>query len=248
MKQILFILAVILIFGCIKQTTNDQIPSYQPPNTTTPPTSPNDNGQQSLPNNAESQTTCDEYCHTTTSISCNGSWIISGSYPNCNCQFNCTAIPDEPIELPEPQTEQNNTPANFSLILDNSMDKINDEFYSVHSGMFTEKSSKWKRSATEPSDSIEFTSPEVKFNNVAISSLQASGFFIFEGNSKDIIGTAIFNVDSTPLDSYGFIGAFDVKYTPTLIKRTLLDCRIYNKEYAYSGVIYYFECEDDELN
>lgn len=237
-------LALFLIFGCTKPADNDPLLPLQP--SELPNESLSTNNEQ---NTTQPQITCEQSCRTSTSVSCNGTWMISGVYPNCDCQFNCITISNEPIPPPEPQTEQNSTSANFSLILDNSMDKINDEFYSIHSGTFTEKSSKWKRAVQTPSDSIEFTSPEVKFNNVAISSLQASGFFIFEGeSSKDIFGTAIFDVDSTPLDGYGFIGSFDVAYSPTLIKRTLLDCRIYNKEYAYSGVIYYFECENEELN
>lgn len=243
MRQILFILALFLIFGCTKPADNNPSPPLQPLELLNE-SLPSDNEQ----NDTQPQITCEQSCRISTSVSCNGTWIISGIYPNCNCQFNCTTVSDTPSSLPQ-EAEQNATPANFSLMLDNSMSKINNEFYSIHSGTFTEKSSKWKRTVQTPSDSIEFTPPEVKFNNVAISSLQASGFFIFEGeSSKDILGTAIFNVDSTPLDSYGFIGSFDVAYSPTLIKRTLLACRIYNKEYAYSGVIYYFECENEELN
>ncbi|MFH1520675.1 MAG: hypothetical protein ABID61_03455 [Candidatus Micrarchaeota archaeon] len=243
MKLILFILTVILVFGCIGQTSPVANNSQDAPVNPQPPT-------QNPPQPSNELQTCEEYCHTSTSISCNGSWIISGTYPNCDCQFNCVIISDEPIEFPqlpsEPQTEQ---AANFSLMLESSMNKINTEFYSMHSGMFTEKSHKWKRSITGSSDSITFAPHEVKFNGASINSLQASGYFTFEGaSSKDIIGTAIFNEETTPLDSYGFIGEFDVEYIPTLIKGTLTDCKIYNKEYAYSGVIYYFECENEELN
>ena len=38
---------------------------------------------------SEPSMTCQEYCPTQPHIQCVGHWEISGTYPNCNCNFVC---------------------------------------------------------------------------------------------------------------------------------------------------------------
>jgi len=33
---------------------------------------------------------CIDYCNTKPPVGCEGEWMISGKYPNCDCQFVCT--------------------------------------------------------------------------------------------------------------------------------------------------------------
>ncbi|VVC03242.1 Uncharacterised protein [Candidatus Bilamarchaeum dharawalense] len=237
MKRIFVILfaMALLILGCTGQTNIQQNPPSTP--NTTPPQSNNQT------------TSCDSYCRTAVAPSCNGSWNISGTYPDCNCHFSCLNVvitndtqnnstpPLPPDELPK-------TPVNFTKILDNALSQINNEFYSDHSGMFNEKTHTWYR-ISGPGDSFDTTPSEVKFNGKSIATIQASGFTIFDGaDSTDIFGVAIFNATTTSLDNYGFTGSFDITYTPKLIDGTLSGCVVYNKQYTQdSAVTYYFECE-----
>jgi len=43
--------------------------------------------------------TCEEYCPTQPHIQCVGTWNISGTYPDCNCQYNCQVIETSPQNI-----------------------------------------------------------------------------------------------------------------------------------------------------
>jgi hypothetical protein len=48
------------------------------------------------PENPEPEMTCGEYCQGQNHILCIGTWNISGTYPDCKCEFNCDTTPEEP--------------------------------------------------------------------------------------------------------------------------------------------------------
>ncbi|MFH1785982.1 MAG: hypothetical protein ABH842_06140 [Candidatus Micrarchaeota archaeon] len=234
MRGIFAILVLVVLFGCLVQEPS--VPPSVPNSTIQPPV------QQV--NNSPAQLTCEEYCYSAITPSCDGNWSISGVYPNCNCNFDCVVISNttepnitEPIEVPE---------ANFSELLDIALDKISDGFYLNHSGTFTENKYTWRRMITDGTI-IDTSTPEVKFNGVSMDSLQSSGYFIFHGDDlKEVYGVAIFN-DEDPFEEYGINDGFDVYYVPKLIQRTLIDCTVYNKENPTTLVVaYYFKCENED--
>ena len=64
MKKILLIIALvslIVLAGCAQQKTE------------------------------EPKISCDEYCESQPHIQCVGNWNISGTYPDCKCQFICSS-------------------------------------------------------------------------------------------------------------------------------------------------------------
>jgi hypothetical protein len=133
------------------------------------------------------------------------------------------------------------------------MAKQRDDFYRANDGSFTEKSYKWLRQMP-PGGGIVFDlapASDVQFDDETISSIQASGFIVFEnddGGSEEAYGIAIFNDSRTVLDNYTGTDAFDVDYSSSIIDRRLRDCWAYTKDYnidAEGGwlLTYYFRCE-----
>ncbi|MGV8085754.1 MAG: hypothetical protein ACP5N9_05900 [Candidatus Bilamarchaeum sp.] len=55
------------------------------------------------------QTSCLDYCQSQPHIQCVGQWSISGSYPNCNCNFECTQE-EAPQPPPTPTPNVTNSP------------------------------------------------------------------------------------------------------------------------------------------
>ncbi|MBD3210657.1 hypothetical protein GF318_04725 [Candidatus Micrarchaeota archaeon] len=56
------------------------------------------------------QMTCEEYCKTLPHVQCVGHWNISGTYPECTCQYVCeTQEQEEPPENVTEEPEQNET-------------------------------------------------------------------------------------------------------------------------------------------
>ena len=127
MKKIFSILILTVLFGCITQEQHNSLPVYNVPENNSTNT-PNQSAQNYTP---PEQQTCEDYCYSAVAPACNGNWSITGSYPNCNCHFDCIVYVSnesenntEPIDLPE---------ANFSEILDNALDKVSNDFYLEHS-------------------------------------------------------------------------------------------------------------------
>lgn len=59
-------------------------------------------------NNSQPTTTCEMFCPTLNHIECDGKWSISGTYPNCNCKFDCNVV------TPPQNTTPSQPPANIT--------------------------------------------------------------------------------------------------------------------------------------
>jgi hypothetical protein len=159
------------------------------------------------------------------------------------------ALPNESSSI-----EQFTTPINTSVeqMLENGLEKQRNKFYLEHNGAFNEKTYTWLRQNPNIGSGISFdTSDEVKFDNVSIKTIQASGFILFENKRDKTVetyGVSIFKDKKTRLDNYTGTDAFDIIYFSPLIDKNLHDCWTYEKEYDVDTsnawfLTYYFHCE-----
>lgn len=246
-------LCVFLLSGCIQSPQNGNTP---PENTNSIPSQPS--------------ITCGDYCPSQPHAQCVGKWVISGSYPQCTCSFECTISPPANDTSPDNQTDtgengqagQNLTDEGVNItydgpittvpaLLDGEMSKIRNEFYSSHDGTFQEKSYVWRKTGSGSSDEIGLVSPatDVRFGGNVIDAVEASGFYVFTDTSDDSSecrGSAIFRGVSTPLDAYTSTDSFSVDYFPSIIDKKLRDCTIENRDYSKDAsgwlITYSFRC------
>ena len=248
MKLLFFVFGVIvLIAGCTAPA--------QPP---------------SLPQQEnKTQLTCEEYCITLPHVQCVGDWKVSGLYPNCLCTFECVTEETNTTNVTEPPPANVTSPANvtppaplpfpttdktLTQMLDEGLDKARTDFYRSNSGTYDERTYTWKRySANITPDEIVFPAPadDVKFDGASISSINASGFVVFNNTQNDIVrayGLAIFQANNTKLDSYTGSDTFDIDYFPPIIDKELRDCQVYVQDYVFTPedkllITYFFKCE-----
>lgn len=245
MRLYILILGCLLFFGCM--TIEDKPPQ----NITTPPI-------------GGPEMTCEEFCPTQPHIQCVGSWDISGTYPNCVCNFECTIeeVPEENQsgDVTSPISEELDIPSTNKTIgemLDDGMQKLQSKFYTDHSGSFTETRYKWRRfpiNATPQEIVADTTSAfDMRFDGDVVQSIQTSGAIVFmntETEQSEIFGLAIFKDRTTPLDTYpDFKTTFDVEFLHPNIAKELHNCQAYEKVYHKNLqdewlLTYYFECEE----
>jgi len=157
------------------------------------------------------------------------------------------AEPEEAPPAEEPEPEEPPVPLTSktaSELLDDALDERISDFYKDHSGTFTESTHRWV--LTPPADGSLVGTPasEVKFDDQVISSIQATGYIIFEKDGdEDVYGVAVFNAQQTILD--GMFAPFDVEL---FYGRDLGWCRVTQKDvYQWSSggfvSVYQFGCE-----
>lgn len=209
------------------------------------------------PQENETDMTCEEYCPTLPHIQCVGEWNISGTYPDCNCSFECTVTENETEQnetadqnetdvIADNETEQNETEDPYAFIepSDKTIDEILDEaianfrtdFYSDHSGLFQEDKYKWKRipGNASPGDIVFDAAPpsDVKFDDEVIQTIQGCAFVVFtdEDENTDAYGLAVFTGTATMLDSYTGTDAFSVNFFSPVVEKDFHDCWVTSKE------------------
>ncbi len=246
MRYAILLIGIMLAFGCISSPSQPAQPA--PPANVSPPPPANNTPAMS----------CNDYCVTLPHTQCEGSWKISGTYPNCVCTFECaqnatnqTAPPPPPP--PEPQPIGTPTNKSVSQMLTDAMAALRTSFYRDASGTFNEKSYTWERVQTQSGGGIPIgpnPSTDVLFNGQKIDSIQASGFYVFTNqadSSQTALGVSIFQAKSTPLDSFTESDNFSVSYFPQMIDKNLSSCSITTKDYEYDAqnnwyIIYKYSC------
>jgi len=189
---------------------------------------------------------------------CAGTWNISGSYPDCTCSYACSQQPASNVSNTEPapavQPEAKPINITVSQMLDTGLAKLQNDFYRINTGTFTETAYQWMRiPANTNVGEITFdASPEgdVRFDNKTIKTIVASGFAVFKDNEDDsvqIYGLAVFKDKRTILDNYTGQDVFAVSYLPPTIAKKLRDCQVSSRDYyiAEGGdwfVSYSFRC------
>jgi len=253
-RTLLLIAALLLIAGCANlQGGGTGSTPINAPNSST--------ANQSAP------MPCSDYCDAQLHSGCTGRWVSSGTYPGCNCVFECdqgSGNANQSNNSTANQTQGNisqaqpgSNPAqnlpltNVSAILDTGMAKIRHDFYSSRSGSFLERSYTWNANPAAPPGEIglSYQPTDVKFDGKAINSILASGFYVFTDKSDDsryTWGLAIFRGTDTALDAYGFSDTFSIDYFPTIIDKKLRNCTINNKDFSQDEngwlVTYSFGC------
>lgn len=246
MKTVSVILLVLglMVAGCT------QPPAQAPP--AKPPAQP--------PPQAAPQS-CSEYCQTLPHTQCVGEWKISGTYPNCVCEFECEQAspppppPPPPANQTPPPSEPFATPTNKSVqeMMEDGLDRAESDFYKENDGTFEQKRYTWLRQPPPQGGIIFDQAPyqDVEFDGQSIPAIQASGFVSFENaltDTEKAYGLAIFKAKSTPLDQYTGSDAYDVFYFPDMIDKELRDCWTYARDYNINPanewfVTYFFRCE-----
>ncbi|MEW6036311.1 MAG: hypothetical protein AB1529_06875 [Candidatus Micrarchaeota archaeon] len=249
MRLLMLLLAGALLFaGCATPPAGNQTGPVQ-----TPP---------AQPNATPPAMACSEYCLTLPHIQCVGEWKISGTYPNCVCEYECTtanetgngepetnatppaAPPEEPLATP--------TTKSVSQLLYDAMARTESDFYRENDGSFIQKNYTWVRKTLQPGG-LAYDAPadDVKFDGKAIASIEAFGYTVFEDQADDVkkaYGAAIFKAKTTPLDSYTGSDAFDINYFYQQENGLLKDCWAYTRDYNVNQaddwlVTYVFRCE-----
>lgn len=190
---------------------------------------------------------------------CEGEWKISGTYPNCVCNYECKTVQPPP---PPPQNQTNQTPPeplatpttkSVQQMMNDGLSRSESDFYKENDGQFTQLNFTWLRQPPPEGGIVFDQAPytDVEFDGESISTIQASGFIVFDEKStvfKKAYGLAIFKAKSTPLDHYTGSDAFDVYYFPPMITKELRDCWVYTRDYNINPanewfVTYFFRCE-----
>ncbi len=227
MKTIHLAILMMLLAGCTQQ--GPQTPAPQP---VPVPIVQNVTSANASANSTSTVPDCTQYCQNGT---CQGSWNISGAYPDCVC--GCQVPEQKNVTAPV----ANNTPApepinmTISQLLASSMQGLQSKFYSTNSGTFHVNSYTWSRvSADTDMNTISFDMAppdDVKIDNNSLDSIVASGFIVFqaENATPQSYGVLIAKGQRTVLDDYP--GSFSVDYFPPTINKSLGDCGIYEKDY-----------------
>lgn len=249
MKGISVILLVLGLFiaGCT------QPPAQAPPAKPPAQTPPAQNGTANPP------PSCSEYCQTLPHTQCDGEWKISGTYPNCVCNYECKQA--VPPSAPPNQTNQTTTeppfatPTNQSVqdMLNAGMASAESKFYKENDGQFNQMNYTWFRYPPPQGGIVIGQAPytDVLFDGDAINTIQAFGYIVFQEKATEIekaYGVAIFKAKSTPLDSYTGSDAFDIDYFYQQENGLLKDCWVYTRDYNVNlanewFVTYSFRCE-----
>ncbi|HSB46406.1 MAG TPA: hypothetical protein VLD37_00200 [Candidatus Bilamarchaeum sp.] len=248
MRFAILLMVFVLVFaGCSSQgkppaQNQTPVPNEPPPKNDTP-------------------LSCSQYCITLPHTQCDGEWKISGTYPNCVCDFECKAqapppannTTTEPPPVQEPEPLATPTSKSVSELMTDGIDRLKSDFYKANDGKFDEKTYTWLRQPAPQGGIVFDQAPytDVTFDSKSITSIQASGFVVFDdtaSTSKEAYGLAIFKAKSTPLDNYTGSDAFDVYYYPQMIDQKLRDCWTYTKDYNVNPasewfVTYFFRCE-----
>lgn len=247
MRLFLLLGIVLLLAGCAG-TTPDAAPAEPPP--ASPPPG----------------ITCAEHCPSLPHIQCVGAWNISGTYPDCICSFECevnettgtsnttnaTSPPPANASPPlPPPPPQNQTGKSAGQLLNEGLASQSSQFYSSHSGTFQENKYTWTLLPPGSTPPILTGLPsEIQFDGAVISSLQASGFYVFTDtaqDTKEIYGIAIFKAASTPLDAYGMTDVFGIDYYSPAIAKELRSCEVYGRDSDTGSdgaelTTYFFRC------
>ncbi len=248
MRYAILLLGILLAFGCISGPAQPAPPAPQP----APQPAPANN-------TTGPAMSCNDYCVTLPHVQCQGSWQISGTYPNCVCSFECAQnatnqSPPAP-QPPPPQTLGNPTNETVSQMLSDTMSSLRTSFYRNHRGTFDEKSYTWQINLNQTAGGgIPIgggpTPTDVLFDGQSVDSIRASGFYVFTNQadeSQTAIGTSIFQAKSTPLDLFTTSDNFRVSYFPSMIGYNLSSCSITTKDYEYDQqnnwyIIYQYSC------
>jgi len=241
----LFTFGLLLFAGCVEPSVDNNATNSTIPETNTTP-------------DIEPTMTCEEYCPTVPHVQCVGEWVISGFYPNCECNFECEIDDDVPVDngqtngtdvIEEPKVPVTNK--NATKLLTEGLSTLRSDFYTAHTGGFMEYTYTWETSSVDlSSGDILFdidNAKKVRFNDEYSLVHQASGFVIFEDSSAystPAYGMAIFGENSTFLDD---LGVFYVDYTYHVIDKRLVGCLVSNKEIMMDQegnylTLYYFKC------
>ncbi len=228
MRFFAIIFGILLLFGCTSAPADDTTPTV--PNQ---PSEPDVNDTPAV--NDTPSMTCDEYCKSQPHIECVGNWNISGTYPDCVCDFVCGVeeVPDEndTQDLDDIVPKSNKT---LNQMLDDALAQVRTDFFKQYDGSFEQTTYKWKRAQAldaQPDDIIIEAAPltDVKFDEKTIKSIQAAGFIVFDDGVEPVSrGIAIF-MNSTPV--LPFSGeSFDVEYFHSTEHRYMHDCEVTSEE------------------
>ncbi len=250
MRYAILLIGLLLAFGCISSPSQPAQPAPQP--NATPPAANNTTAPPPM--------SCNDYCVTLPHVQCEGSWQISGTYPSCVCTFECaqnTTNQTQPAPQPTPQPQPLGTPTNKTVdqMLSDAMSAQRTSFYRYATGTFDEKSYTWERVVNQSAGGGIPIGPgpnpnDVLFDNQSVSSIMASGFYLFTNKDTDAqtaLGVSIFQARTTPLDSFTASDNFSVSYFPSMIAYNLSSCSITTKDYEYDPqnnwfVIYKYTC------
>jgi hypothetical protein len=225
MRFFAILFGILLLFGCTTTAPSEDTGPAQPSVPAEPP-AVNDTANDTV------SMTCGEYCPTQPHIQCVGSWDISGTYPDCVCDFECDEV-DLNVTEEEASDELELVPKSnktLSQMLNESLTQIRSDFFKKYDGSFEQTTYTWKRSKTldtEPGDIVFDAAPltDVKFDDKTIPSIQAAGFIVFDDGIEPVSrGVAIF-MNSTPV--LPFSGEnFDVEYFYSVEHRYMHDCSV----------------------
>ncbi len=238
MKTIHLAILIMLLAGCTQQSPPAAPPQPAPiiPNATVNSTQNNTNVSVTAPD-------CTHYCQNGT---CQGTWNISGSYPDCVCGCVEPEQKNDTVATPAPE------PINMTIsqFLDAGMGKLKSKFYSINrNGAFHVDAYTWSRvSADTDMNAISFyaaPSDDVKIDNESIDSIVASDLIVFQGNdTTQTYGLLVAKGRQTLLDNYT---SFYLDYFPPTIDKSLRDCGVYETDYYVTAdgedfVSYNFVC------
>jgi len=234
---LIFAIGLMLFAGCVTEAPAEEAEQTAPPEE---PTVPPEEGPKGT-------ATCEEYCLTLPHIQCVGEWEISGTYPDCECEFVCegeeaeTEPPEEETEEPEEEMEEEPyAPTNTQSLdemMDDILERLRTDFYRHNSGSYEMNTYTWKgvMKDTYPGDITvdKNIAAEVEFDGTVIDSLQASGFISFRNTNTGITkayGFAIFEEKSPILDTYYSANTtFSAEYYSSVIDKGIGECEVYDK-------------------
>lgn len=232
MRFFAILFGILLIFGCISTAPVDDAGPSSPPASQEPPV----NDTQDM-DDSDSMT-CEEYCPTQPHIQCVGEWNISGTYPDCVCNFVCDEVDlnvtdeeDAAEELEDLVPKSNKT---LNQMLDDALARMRTDFFKKYDGSFEQTTYTWKRSGSVdclPGEIVLDTAPltDVKFDGQTIPSIQAAGFIVFDDGVEPVSRVvAIFMDDTPPLPLTG--GSFDIEYFHSTEHRHMGGCDVASKE------------------
>lgn len=231
MRFFAIIFGILLLFGCTTSAPQENTTPSAPTQPEPPAVndSPDSNGTVSM--------SCDEYCKSQPHIECVGQWNISGTYPDCVCDFVCdtselNVTEDEASdELAAEFPKSNKT---LNQMLDEALAQVRNDFFKTYDGHYEQVTYKWKRAQAldaQPDDIIFDAAPltDVKFDDKTIASIQAAGFIVFDDGVEPVSrGVAIFMNDTPVLPFSG--ENFDIEYFHSTEHRYMNDCGVTSEE------------------
>jgi hypothetical protein len=214
----LLLSAALFMAGCTAPAGPEgekPVPPPQPPASETPPP------------------TCTEYCQTQPHIQCVGKWVVSGTYPNCVCGFECenetgngkpetNMTPPPPANVTPPSPQTNVTNKSLGQLLADGLDRAESRFYKVA------EAAEWKVETFQwammspgdlpdavPLKENDLRASSVRFPDMYIDSLR--GFAVRVYSAPDLYppskyyATGIFIDDATAIDALES-GKIDIKF------------------------------------